>query len=65
MCAWKLRCTQGFLSFITRFAPWYAQDKSRLIPSSSCCCNTVTSIPTFVDALTRIKKIKLNNLLSQ
>lgn len=36
MGAWKLRCTQCFLSLVTRFAPGNAQNKSCLIPSCSC-----------------------------
>lgn len=63
MCAWKLRCTQSFLGFISGPAPRNAQYKSRLIPCSSSCCNPITIIPSPVDSLTRIEKIKFNNLL--
>ena len=62
MCAWKLRCTQSFLGFISWPAPRNAKYKSRLIPCSSRCCNPITIIPSSVDSLTRIEKIKFNNL---
>lgn len=57
MGARKLRSSKCLLSLIKRLLSRDTKDKSSLITSSSSCCYTEPSIPSPMNAFTRIQEI--------
>jgi hypothetical protein len=62
MCARERGRPQGFLRLVRWPSPGYAEDEGRLVPGGGSRGDPVPTVPSPVDALTRIQEVQLNHL---